>query len=144
MRHPLHPMLVHFPLACWSLASIGDLASGRYGEPAWHLAATLMAIGVVMAVPTIVAGIIELIQVPDEGAAMRDAYLHMGVMMLAFALYTASLMMRIDDRHFVAPGQAAVVVSVGGFITLMIGGWLGGRLVYGHGIGTSRNSDTEA
>ncbi|WP_343251093.1 DUF2231 domain-containing protein, partial [Pseudoxanthomonas sp. KAs_5_3] len=25
MRHPLHPALVHFPIACWSLATAGDL-----------------------------------------------------------------------------------------------------------------------
>lgn len=135
MRHPLHPMLVHFPLACWSLATIADFASAHYGKPAWHLAGTLLLIGLVMALPAIVTGVIELIQVPDERAAMRDAYLHMVVMMLAFALYAASLLMRVDAGHFIAPGAAAITVSACGFVALMIGGWLGGTLVYGHGIG---------
>ncbi|MGB8634102.1 MAG: DUF2231 domain-containing protein [Rhodanobacteraceae bacterium] len=137
MRHPIHPMLVHFPVACWSIATIADLVSPHYGKSAWELAGTLMIIGIVMALPAMLTGLVELIQVPDEDAAMRDAYLHMGVMMLAFALYVASLMMRIDAMHLVAPGGHAIVVSTCGFLTLLIGGWLGGRLVFGHGIGGS-------
>lgn len=143
MRHPIHPMLVHFPVACWSLATFADIASFRYGETAWQLAGTLMAIGIVMALPAMLAGLIELIRVPDERAVMRDAYLHMGVMMLAFALYIGSLMMRIDAMHFIAPGNAAIIVSVCGFLALSAGGWLGGRLVYGHGVGTSVSTRSE-
>lgn len=138
MRHPIHPMLVHFPVACWSLATIADFASLYYGKPAWHLAGTLMVIGLVMALPAMLAGLIELIHVPDESKAMRDVYLHMGVMMLAFALYVASLLMRIDNMHLIAPSTGTIIVSACGFLTLSVGGWLGGRLVYGHGIGGSR------
>lgn len=137
MRHPIHPMLVHFPVACWSIATIADFASLHYGKPAWHLAGTLMVIGIVMALPAMLAGLIELIQVPDDSTAMRDVYLHMGAMVLAFALYVASLMMRIDNLHFIAPSIAAIIVSACGFLSLSVGGWLGGRLVYGHGIGGS-------
>lgn len=140
MRHPIHPMLVHFPIACWSMATIADFASLHYGKPAWHLAGTLMIIGIVMALPAMLAGLIELIQVPDDSAIMRDAYLHMGVMMLAFALYVASLMMRIDAMHLIEPGTAAIIVSACGFIILSAGGWLGGRLVYGHGVGGRRQT----
>ncbi len=141
MRHPLHPMLVHFPLACWSIATVVDLAATHYSEGAWRLAATLLVIGVVMALPTIVTGIIELIQVPDEPKVMRDAYLHMGVMMLAFALYVASLLMRVEAGHFIAPGKAAIIVSVCGLATLLIGAWLGGSLVYGYGVGRRHPDD---
>ncbi|MGA7297461.1 MAG: DUF2231 domain-containing protein [Rhodanobacteraceae bacterium] len=144
MRHPIHPMLVHFPVACWSIATIADLASPHYGKSAWELAGTLMTIGIVMALPAMLTGLVELIQVPDEDAAMRDAYLHMGVMVLAFAFYVASLMMRIDAMHLVAPGGHAIVVSACGFLTLLIGGWLGGRLVFGHGIGGSLPSTAKA
>lgn len=136
-------MLVHFPVACWSLATMADFASLHYGQPAWHLAGTLMAIGIVMALPAMVAGLIELIQVPDEAAVMRDAYVHMGVMLLAFALYVASLMMRIDAMHLVAPGTAAIIVSTCGFLSLSVGGWFGGRLVYGHGVGGSRPNSAQ-
>ena len=31
MSHPLHPALVHFPIACWSLATVTDLASLYWG-----------------------------------------------------------------------------------------------------------------
>lgn len=143
MRHPLHPMLVHFPVACWSLATVADVASLYYGQPAWHLAGILAAIGVAMALPAMLAGLVELVQVPDGGVAMRDAYLHMSLMMLSFGLYLTSLLMRVERMHFVAPGITAIIVSVGGFISLILGGWVGGRLVYGHGIGGRMGADAE-
>jgi uncharacterized membrane protein len=32
MRHPLHPAIVHFPVACWSLTVITDFAGLWLGE----------------------------------------------------------------------------------------------------------------
>src|SRR3546814_14287794 len=48
-RHPLHPALVHFPVACWSLATIADVASLWLGQPAWWLAGVLLVIGTIAA-----------------------------------------------------------------------------------------------
>lgn len=135
MRHPLHPMLAHFPVTCWSLTTLADLAGLRYGQPAWQLAGTLLWIGLLMALPTVVAGIFQLIRVPDEAATMRTTYLHMALMMLAFALYLATFLMRVDSQHIHAPDAAALAVSAAGLVVLLVGGWLGGSLVYGHGVG---------
>ena len=143
MRHPLHPMLVHFPVACWSLGTLGDFASLHFGEPAWFLSGSLIAIGVVMALAAMAAGMIELTQVPDGGSAMRDAYLHMGLMLLAFGLYLTSALLRIDEARLGAPGVIALVTSASGFLALMAGGYMGGRLVYGHGIGSGRRPPQE-
>lgn len=93
MRHPLHPALVHFPVACWTLATAADFVSGWYGEPAWQLAGALLALGCVLAVPAMAAGLLELPRVP-EGKAMRDVYLHMGAMSLALTLFVCSLLLR--------------------------------------------------
>lgn len=140
MRHPLHPMLVHFPVACWSLGTLADFASLHFGEPAWFLSGSLIAIGLVMALAAMAAGMIELTQVPDGGTAMRDAYLHMGLMLLAFGLYLTSAVLRIDDARLGAPNVVALITSATGFLALMAGGFMGGRLVYGHGIGGGKSS----
>lgn len=138
MRHPLHPMLVHFPVACWSLGTLADFASLHFGEPAWFLSGSLIAIGLVIALAAMAAGMYELTRVPEGGAALRDAYLHMGLMLLAFSLYLASALVRIDEARLGPPDVVALVTSASGFLALLAGGYMGGRLVYGHGIGGSK------
>lgn len=134
MRHPAHPALVHFPVACWSLATVADFASLWLGEPAWQWSGGLLAVGCSMAVLAMLAGLWELAQVPD-GPALRDTYLHMGIMLTAFALFTTRLLTRMDHLQPLAPDTLSLVLDALGFIALGVGGWLGGRLVYGHGIG---------
>ncbi|HEX7348358.1 MAG TPA: DUF2231 domain-containing protein [Rhodanobacteraceae bacterium] len=144
MRHPLHPMLAHFPVACWTLATAADIASLRYGAPAWHLAGTLLWIGLVIAVPTFLLGLIDLIRIRNDVAPVRIGFMHMGVMFAAFVLYLVSLVLRIHAYHIGAPDVAAIVVSVIACIAMLVGGWLGGTLVYGYGAGgdARRGSDS--
>lgn len=135
MRHPLHPALVHFPIACWSLATAADLASLYLGQPAWWLAGVLMTIGLALSVPAMIAGFMELMRLPDDSPAIKDVNRHMIMVMAAFSLYLASLLIRVDTMTLQPPGMLAITLSVAGFVCLGIAGWLGGKLVYGHRLG---------
>jgi len=135
MRHPLHPALVHFPVACWSLATLADFASFHFGEAAWRPAGQLLIAGTLLAIPALLAGFYELMRVADDSPAMRDVYWHMGAMSGALLLYATSLLLRLDRTSLIAPGIAALACSAFGFFALAIGGWIGGKLVYGHGLG---------
>jgi uncharacterized membrane protein len=137
MRHPLHPALVHFPIACWSLATAGDLASLLWGEPAWRLAGVLLVAGIGFSIPAMLAGFFELARVAEENPAIKDVNRHMIVVMCALAFYTASLLLRLQGTHLVEPGLLAIALSVLGFGLLCVAGWLGGKLVYGHRLGVS-------
>lgn len=134
VRHPLHPALVHFPIACWTLAVAADFASLRFGAAAWSWSGGLLAVGCGMAVLAMLAGMMELARVP-EGLALRDAWWHMGVMLVALLLFTTRLLLRLDHLQPLAPDTVSLLLDVGGFLALAVGGWLGGKLVYGHGIG---------
>lgn len=134
MRHPLHPALVHFPVACWSLAVVADFASLHFGAAAWSWSAGLLAVGCAMAVVAMLAGMLELPRVP-EGPALRDAYLHMGLMLTALTLFAARLLLRVDHFTPLAPDALSLALDACGFLALAGGGWMGGKLVYGHGIG---------
>jgi len=136
MRHPLHPALVHFPVACWTLAVAADFVSLFSVESAWRWSAGLLAIGCSMAVPAMLAGLLELPRVP-EGQPLRDTYWHMSANLLAFTLFTTRLLVGLDNWQPVAPDAVALWLDAVGLIGLGGGGWLGGRLVYGHGIGRS-------
>lgn len=134
MRHPLHPVLVHFPVTCWSLAVFADFASIWLEEAAWRWSGGLLTIGCTMALPAMLAGMIELSRVP-EGVAMRHAWAHMGAMLCAFTFFSLRLLLRLDQLQPLGPNTLSLVLDTGGFLSLVIGGWLGGKLVYGYGVG---------
>lgn len=136
MRHPLHPALVHFPIACFSLAALADFASLHFGEAAWRWSAGLLAVGCGMALLAMLAGLLELTRVP-EGAALRDAYAHMAAMLVATTMFACRLLLGLDHLQALAPDAWSLVLDAFGMVSLGIGGWLGGRLVYGHGVGVT-------
>lgn len=137
MRHPLHPALVHFPIACWSLATAADLASLVWGEPAWRFAGMLLVAGIGFSIPAMLAGFLELVKIAEDHPAIKDVNRHMIVVMTALAFYTASLFLRLQGSTLTEPSVLAIASSVAGFLFLCVAGWLGGKLVYGHRLGVA-------
>lgn len=140
-RHPLHPMVVHFPVACWFLASLADGASLYFGDVAWQWTVPLLLIGCSMALLAMLSGLLEVARLPD-GPALEYAYWHMGLMFLAFTLYSirlfSGLHMEAGDWHglqLVAPSVWGLWASGLGLLSLLAGGYVAGELVYGHGVG---------
>jgi uncharacterized membrane protein len=137
MRHPLHPALVHFPVACWSLATAADLASLAWGEPAWRFAGIVLLAGIGFSIPAMLAGFLELAKLAEDSLAIKDVNRHMLMVMCALACYVTSLFLRLHGTQLVEPGLLAIGSSVLGFLCLGVAGWLGGKLVYGHRLGVS-------
>jgi uncharacterized membrane protein len=137
VTHPLHPALVHFPIACWSLATAADFAGFVYGELLWRFAGALMAIGVLMALAAMATGMLEFIKLGDGHPAEDDVQRHLGWALAAWSCYAASVYLRWQDGQLMAPGMLALVLSALGFICLGVAGWLGGKLVYTHRVGGS-------
>jgi uncharacterized membrane protein len=137
-KHPIHPAVVHFPIACWSLAVLADIASLHYGLAAAQWAGALLLIGCGMALLAAAAGVWDLRRVA-EGPVMQDAMRHAGLMLTAFALFSLRLLVGIANMQFIAPSVLAYALDALGFACLMLGGWIGGRLVYTHGVGQVQN-----
>ncbi|AXA84348.1 hypothetical protein DCD74_06275 [Lysobacter oculi] len=140
-RHPLHPALVHFPVACWSLGTLADFASLHFGGDAARLCGVLLLAGTGIALPAAAAGLYEFTRIPAGSPAMRTAWIHMGAMLTAFVLYASSLLLRVNHLHEPQVGAWPLALDVAGFIALTVGGWQGGRLVYHHGTGTRAPCD---
>lgn len=139
MRHPLHPALVHFPVACWSLATLADIAGLWWARwPAWPLATAMLVVGCAGGLAAAVAGLWELLKLPPEHPAAADANRHMLSAMGAWCLYAGSLALRLPDLRPVPPGTAALALGIAGFAALAATGWLGGKLVYVHGVGRAQ------
>jgi uncharacterized membrane protein len=141
VSHPLHPALVHFPIAGWSLATAADIASLWLGEPAWRFAAISMSAGCVVALATMAAGLWEFAKLRDGNPALPTANRHMLFALAAFCAYAASLLLRYDQHALHAPAMPALAASIVGFVLLGVTGWLGGKLVYAHGVGVSREHE---
>ena len=143
MKHPLHPMLVHFPIAAWLLATVLD-GVALVWQP-WLLqtfAALLMLVGCATGLIAAAAGFVDLLKLPDGHPALRIVNRHMGMALASWCLYAGSLLLRVQgiQQHqfsLVAPGTVALALSGAGLLAVLATGFLGGTLVYGHGVGTS-------
>ena len=135
--HPLHPAVVHFPIALLLSASAADLAwlAGLTGDV--HVGAVLMAGGLVMGLIAMGAGLFDFTRL--DPAVVPHAVRHMSVVGIAWTGYAIALYLRRDAL----PGGAdlsptSVAISLLSALFLSIGGWLGGRLVYTFGAGVSK------
>ena len=147
MRHPIHPMLVHFPIACWSLATLADLVSLLYGEPYGWLAGVLMLAGLLLAMPAMLAGLMDMTKIEAHSRAIDIVNQHMIVVIMSWSLYALSLFARTEGTTINTPDFIAIALSLLGFIFLGAAGWLGGKMVYELGIGVDQypiNTKNEA
>lgn len=138
MAHPIHPALVHFPIACWSLATAGDVASLPWGAQMWWLSSVLLGLGLITSLAAMVAGLVDLGKIAEESPAMPVANWHMRLVVMAWSAYATSLFMRMNGTNLTPPSGAAIGLSILGFLLLGVAGWLGGRLVYEYGIGVDK------
>lgn len=141
MKHPIHPILVHFPIAAWFISTIGDVAGLFTNEQVSWVAGVLLVIGTATALLAMATGLMELGKIDQQSPAMKIANQHMVLMMASWSFYAVSLFLRLEGTSLGQPGMAAIVMSIAGFITLCVAGWLGGKLVYEHSVGVhSQNS----
>ena len=134
--HPIHPMLVHFPIVFWTVAAAAYVASAAgVTEPADAVAKFANGAGLVMAILAMLAGLFELRTLDSRSEAMRVATWHMMIMATVWVCFLVALMLSISTGPDRATAQlAAVACAVVGFLLMGVGGWFGGRLVYEFGI----------
>jgi uncharacterized membrane protein len=132
LGHPLHPALVHFPIALLLSATIADLAWIAGVTPDTHVGAVLMAGGLAAGLLAMGAGMFDLIKLDQK--LVPHVMVHASCVGLAWLGYGIALYLRKDSLFASATlsGQT-VAVSIVSALLLALGGWLGGRLVYTFG-----------
>jgi nitrite reductase/ring-hydroxylating ferredoxin subunit/uncharacterized membrane protein len=136
--HPIHPMLVGFPIALWVAGFIFDLIGSR-GSNAGLWAAGFYSVigGCVGAVLSAAAGVIDfLYTVPPESSAKNRGLLHGGLnsFVLLLFIYVAY---RLGSPSAAPDGATLLLMGIG-VVILAVSGWLGGTLVYRNQIGIER------
>lgn len=135
--HPLHPALVHFPVACWTATPLlyGVYLLGR-DLAFWHYAYCLDGVGVAMALLAMTAGFMDLLAIPAGHAAQATGQRHMLLMATAWCIYTMVLVVcPVGTAPSVTTAWLALGLSLAGFALLGLGAYAGARLVYDFGIG---------
>lgn len=133
--HPIHPILIAFPIAFFTGALLFDLAGVLLDRPGlWVTGSHLAAAGVVGALLAAVPGIIDYYRtVPPDSSGKKRATQHGLVNVSATVLFAVAWVLR--DGASVQPGAAVLGIEVLGVGLLMMGGWMGGTLVFRNQIG---------
>jgi uncharacterized membrane protein len=136
--HPIHAMLIVFPVGVWIFAMVADLVHlAGWGGPVWeHVALYAIGAGLVGAGLAAVAGLIDYWSISDPLAG-RVATWHLAINLIVVALFGLSFWLRLTNTL----GAGPVVVSGIATVLLGISGWLGGELVYVHGMGVVANRE---
>jgi uncharacterized membrane protein len=133
--HPVHPMLVHFPIVFWTVAVVAYVASALgVTEPIDTLAKFANGAGLIMAMLAMIAGVMELRTIDSNSEAMRVATWHMMIMATAWTCFLVALILPVSTGPDRPAGYLVTACALAGFLLMAIGGWLGGRLVYEFGI----------
>jgi len=137
-------MLIPFPIALWVFSLVADLLYLWRGNSHWPLIAfySLLA-GCLGAVAAALFGLIDYLAIKDK-QVVKVANWHARLNVLALVLFAASWYLRTDSGSDMVNDSLKIpfALSVLGVIVVTISGWLGGELVYKHGVGVNPQRDT--
>ncbi len=136
-RHPIHPMLVPFPIVCFIGALITDIVYWRTAEMMWtDISAWLLLVGLIMGVLAGIAGLIDFLG-NRLIRAQTPAWPHMlgNLLVLVLAFFNNMVHTRDAWTSVVPTGLILSLITV---LILPVTGWLGWSMVYRHGVGVVR------
>jgi uncharacterized membrane protein/nitrite reductase/ring-hydroxylating ferredoxin subunit len=141
LHHPLHPLLVHFPIGLFFFSFVLDLASLIFREAPGLVAGAYysMALGLIGALIAAVPGFADYFDIRRDHPAKRTATWHMRLNLCAVGLYAANLYLRHDQLTTVSVRTIGLALSFAGVILLSVSGYLGGKMVYDDGISVGRH-----
>lgn len=144
MRSPLHPALVHLPIALFPASFLFDVASWIFAgssvsEGLVGGAFLCVTGGIATGLLAAVFGMVDYSDIRADHPAKRTAALHMVLNVVALVLYGVSAALRYGTLTAEKTAAVPLVVAVAGLVVLAYSGYLGGHLVYSDGIGVGRH-----
>lgn len=135
---PLHPFLVHFPVAAWVLALVTDLAFAFTGNPlCWSASFALLWVGAIMGLLAIVSGMSEFLALRNNEAAVKWMLMHARLVGIAWLVLVIDVVLRKPQAPAETP-WLPIGLTIVGVVLLAWGAHIGARMVYRWGVGTTR------
>jgi uncharacterized membrane protein len=134
--HPLHPPLTDLTIGAYGFATVAAVLSVIGVTPdnaarAWWIA---LVVALCTTALTATTGFIEWIEIEWGSRVWKTATWHMCVMLAATAVFVVALLVGHHGYGNGSVSAGAFVLTLAGFAVLAAGGWLGGKLVFVHGL----------
>ena len=142
--HPVHPMLIVFPLGLFATAVIFDvmyLANSNISFPT--VSFYMIAAGVIGGLLAAIFGFIDWLALPQNSRAKLIGGWHGIGNFVIVVLFAISWLLRLNNQDFI-PGIPALALSFAGVGLALITGWIGGELVYRLGVGVEPGANVNA
>ena len=142
--HPVHPMLIAFPLALWTTSFAVDVLFYFVRHPTLLVIAKFMvAAGCIGALLAAIPGFIDWLAIRN-GEVKKVANWHARLNVAALVVFAISFVLRTGSYSELVGRRLTIpfLLSLVGVILITISGWLGGELVFRYGIGQTRDDVT--
>jgi uncharacterized membrane protein len=143
LGHPLHPALVHLPTALWPAALFFDLLSRTAlgGPVPFQIAYYAMFVGLIVALVAALAGLADWADIKPEKPAKKIGLAHMVLNLTVVGLFALNLYLRAQlPTNTDAVPWPLIGLTLLAVLILAVSGYLGGRMVFNHGISVARLS----
>jgi uncharacterized membrane protein len=135
--HPIHPMLVPIPIACFAGTLITDIAYARTADIMWgDFSDWLLTAGLVVSIFVVIAGLIDFIG-DRRIRALPQAWVHAIGNALALVLAIFNAFVHTRDAYGQLP--VGLILSLLVVLILLVTGWNGWDKVYSHGVGVGQD-----
>jgi uncharacterized membrane protein len=140
-------MIIPFPFALWTFSLFADVMYIWRGNQSWERTAFYtLAGGIAGGIAAAIPGIIDYFGIKDRTVSKLAGW-HARFNVLALLLFAVSFYLRTrTGGAYMANGDYTlpVALSAVGFILICISGWLGGDMVYKHGVAVNPQNDARA
>jgi uncharacterized membrane protein len=141
--HPIHPMLIPFPLGLLATSLVFDVIHRLTGNEPWaEVAYWMIVAGIIGGLAAAPFGWIDWFAIPAGTRAKSIGLWHGVGNVVVLVLFVVSWFLRRDAP--VEPGILAFVLSLAGVALAVVTGWLGGELVDRLGVGVERGANLDA
>jgi uncharacterized membrane protein len=134
--HPLHPPLTDATIGAYTAATVMGFASivGVAEDSAAHGWWLALVVGLIFTVPTALAGLIDWLSIERGTPLFRTATWHLIAMVSATVFFLIAALLGHDGYTESAVRTGPYVLTLIGFGVMTLGGWLGGAIVFVHGM----------
>jgi len=141
--HPVHPMLIPFPLALWTTSFVVDVLFYFLKHPTLLVISKfLLAAGCIGAIAAAIPGFVDWLAIKD-GEVKKAANWHARLNVIALIVFAISFFLRLGSYSDFVGRRLTIpfLLSLVGMILISISGWLGGELVFRYGVGQTDSDE---
>jgi uncharacterized membrane protein len=143
LGHPIHQMLIVFPLGLLATALVFDVVYLSTGNGYWsEIAFWMIVAGIVGGLVAAPFGFVDWLAIPARTRAKRVGGAHGLGNLIVVGLYGVSAVMRMDAPA--QPESIALMLAFAGGGLAVITGWLGGELVDRLAVGVDEGAHVDA